>query len=225
MEIKFKKLNPKAYAPVYTTDGAAGMDFAFSDAMEEDGYLQAIRKDGTNAYSEYPRWERYFQCNEHGYMHSMWVIPAHATVKIHTGIAVELPKGTCGLLVARSGIANHYHVAPADKCGVIDCDYRGEIIIHLTNENNKDFVIQDGMRIAQMIVVQAPQYQLIETATLSETARGKKGFGSSGWILEDQNRRPEHDTSTGGQAYCNTFTYTNTAVDCNAKAKDCETGG
>lgn len=102
------------------------------------------------------------------------------TAFIHTGIAVELPAGTVGLVYARSGLACKQDLAPANKVGVIDCDYRGEIMVALHNHGGETRRVERGDRIAQLVI--APYYtaQFAEAEELSETVRGAGGFGSTG---------------------------------------------
>lgn len=108
------------------------------------------------------------------------VIGAGETVFVHTGIAVELQEGTVGLVYARSGLACKKDLAPANKVGVIDCDYRGEIIVALHNHGKEPRTVSGGERIAQLVI--APYYtaEFEETQNLSETVRGTGGFGSTG---------------------------------------------
>ncbi len=107
-------------------------------------------------------------------------IPAGETRLIATGIAVELPSGTVGLIYARSGMACKQDLAPANKVGVIDCDYRGEIMVALHNHGKAARSIAVGDRIAQLVI--APYYvaEFEEAETLSDTVRGVGGFGSTG---------------------------------------------
>lgn len=102
------------------------------------------------------------------------------TVFLHTGIAVELPQGTVGLVYARSGLACKKDLAPANKVGVIDCDYRGEIMVAMHNHGKEVRTVSDGERIAQLVV--APYYvaEFEEAETLNDTVRGEGGFGSTG---------------------------------------------
>jgi dUTP pyrophosphatase len=102
------------------------------------------------------------------------------TVFIPTGLAMELPKGCAGLLYARSGLACKRGLAPANKVGVIDSDYRGEFIVALHNHGLEPQTVANGERIAQLIItpVLTPAYE--ETADLSTTDRGVGGFGSTG---------------------------------------------
>ena len=107
-------------------------------------------------------------------------VKAGETVFVHTGIAVELPLGTVGLIYARSGLACKQDLAPANKVGVIDCDYRGEIVVALHNHGAEIRHVAAGDRIAQLVV--APYYtaEFAEADVLSETVRGEGGFGSTG---------------------------------------------
>ena len=107
-------------------------------------------------------------------------ISAGETVFVHTGIAMELPAGTVGLIYARSGLASKQDLAPANKVGVIDCDYRGEVVVALHNHGKILRRVNAGDRIAQLVI--APYYtaEFIETDELSSTVRGAGGFGSTG---------------------------------------------
>ena len=107
-------------------------------------------------------------------------IGAGETKFIHTGIAIELPAGTVGLVYARSGLACKQDLAPANKVGVIDCDYRGEVMVALHNHGKEARTVCGGDRIAQLVV--APYYaaEFAEVESLSDTVRGEGGFGSTG---------------------------------------------
>ena len=102
------------------------------------------------------------------------------TAWIPTGIAMEVPKGCAGLVYARSGLACKKGLAPANKVGVIDSDYRGEITVVLHNHGLTAQTVSSGERIAQMVItpVLTPEYQ--ESEELSNTGRGQGGFGSTG---------------------------------------------
>lgn len=99
---------------------------------------------------------------------------------IKTGISLAIPEGYAGFIYARSGLSCKKGLAPANKVGVIDCDYRGEIIVALYNHSNEDRVISNGERIAQIVIEKAEQFEFLETDCLDETDRGEKGFGSTG---------------------------------------------
>ena len=107
-------------------------------------------------------------------------IKPHETVMIPTGIALELPVGYAGLIYARSGLATKKGLAPANKVGVVDCDYRGEIMVALHNHGKEARKVEAGDRVAQLVI--APYYtaEFAEAETLSDTVRGAGGFGSTG---------------------------------------------
>ena len=102
------------------------------------------------------------------------------TAWIPTGIALEVPKGCAGLVYARSGLGVKRGRAPANKVGVIDSDYRGQIHVVLLNHGKTEQTIQHGERIAQFLItpVLTPAYE--EAEELSDTDRGAGGFGSTG---------------------------------------------
>lgn len=110
---------------------------------------------------------------------SVTILPG-ATAFIPTGLAMELPKGCAGLIYARSGLACKRGLAPANKVGVIDSDYRGEFIVALHNHGQEAQTVSHRERIAQLIItpVLTPAYE--ETDELSDTGRGAGGFGSTG---------------------------------------------
>ena len=102
------------------------------------------------------------------------------TVFLPTGLSMALPKGYVGLVYARSGLACKYGLAPANKVGVIDSDYRGEFMIALHNHGTEARVVEHGDRIAQLVVTPVIQPDYYEADTLDETSRGTSGFGSTG---------------------------------------------
>lgn len=108
------------------------------------------------------------------------VIKAGETVLISTGIALEIPNGFAGLIYARSGIATKRGLAPANKVGVIDSDYRGEIMVALHNHSNTEQTIAVGERIAQLVITPYITAAFEESAELDDTIRGTGGFGSTG---------------------------------------------
>lgn len=107
-------------------------------------------------------------------------IDAGKTEFIKTGIAVEIPEGLVGLVYARSGLACKRGLAPANKVGVIDSDYRGEIMVAIHNHSDKSESIADGERIAQIVFAPYVTATLEESETLNDTVRGVGGFGSTG---------------------------------------------
>ena len=102
------------------------------------------------------------------------------TAFIPTGLAMELPVGDVGLIYARSGLACKRGLAPANKVGVIDSDYRGEFIVALHNHGEQPQVISPAERIAQLVVTPVLMPEYVEAASLSDTQRGEGGFGSTG---------------------------------------------
>ncbi len=102
------------------------------------------------------------------------------TALIHTGLAMEIPQGYGGFIFARSGLATKRGLAPANKVGVIDADYRGEVMIALYNQSKETQTVEKGERIAQLVLLPAPQAAFIEADTLEDTTRADGGFGSTG---------------------------------------------
>lgn len=108
------------------------------------------------------------------------VIPPHATVLVPTGLAMELPEGFAGLIYARSGLATKRGLAPANKVGVVDCDYRGEVKVALLNHTDEPQSVSAGERIAQLVITPYLTAEFVEAEVLSDTVRGAGGFGSTG---------------------------------------------
>lgn len=102
------------------------------------------------------------------------------TVVIPTGIALELPEGYAGLIYARSGLATKKGLAPANKVGVVDCDYRGEVKVALYNHSSSAQTVAAGERIAQLVITPYITAKFVEAEELSSTVRGAGGFGSTG---------------------------------------------
>ena len=99
---------------------------------------------------------------------------------VHTGIALEIPDGYVGLIYARSGIATKRGLAPANKVGVIDSDYRGEILVALHNHSDKQAKIDAKERIAQIVITPYVTADFVDSDLLTLTQRGADGFGSTG---------------------------------------------
>ena len=104
----------------------------------------------------------------------------HSTVVIPTGIALELPVGYAGLIYARSGLATKKGLAPANKVGVVDCDYRGEVKVALHNHSEETQIVSPCERIAQLVITPYMTARFTEVEELSSTVRGAGGFGSTG---------------------------------------------
>lgn len=108
------------------------------------------------------------------------VIEAGETYVVKTGIAMEIPEGYAGLIYARSGLATKCGLAPANKTGVVDSDYRGEIMVALYNHSKEAQSIAPGERIAQLVITPFLTADFMEAEELTDTQRGSGGFGSTG---------------------------------------------
>ena len=102
------------------------------------------------------------------------------TKLIKTGLAMEIPAGYAGLIYARSGLASKRGLAPANKVGVVDADYRGEVMVALHNHSNIPQTVAHGERIAQLVVAPFLKADYVVAEELSDTVRGVGGFGSTG---------------------------------------------
>lgn len=107
-------------------------------------------------------------------------IASGETRLVHTGISMAIPQGYVGLIYARSGLASKRGLAPANKVGVIDSDYRGEIMVALHNHSSEAQTICDGERIAQIVFTAYMGADFLEVDELDSTERGEGGFGSTG---------------------------------------------
>ncbi|MBQ8689938.1 MAG: dUTP diphosphatase [Clostridia bacterium] len=107
-------------------------------------------------------------------------VAPHTTVMLSTGISVEIPVGYCGLIFARSGLASKRGLAPANKVGVIDADYRGEVKVALHNHTDLPQTVENGERVAQLAIVPFLKAEFTLADELSDTVRGDGGFGSTG---------------------------------------------
>lgn len=107
-------------------------------------------------------------------------IEPHETKMVPTALAMEILPGFAGFIFARSGLASKRDLAPANKVGVVDSDYRGEIIVALHNHGTKPQTIEHGERIAQMVFLPYLTAKFVVRKHLSSTKRGSGGFGSTG---------------------------------------------
>ena len=107
-------------------------------------------------------------------------IEPHKTVMIHTGLSMEIPEGYAGLIYARSGLASKRGLAPANKVGVVDADYRGEIMVALHNHSSQPQTIAPFERIAQLVIAPFLKAEFTLVEELDTTERGEGGFGSTG---------------------------------------------
>ena len=147
----YKKLYESAKTPTRGSEDAAGYDL----------YACGYENQMFNA----PNWEVYINPGD--------------TIKINTGIAVAIPKGYFGGIYARSGLACKTGLAPANKVGVIDSDYRGELIVCLYNQSPLPQKVAKGDRIAQLVIHSCFTVGWDEVDELDDTKRGEGGFGSS----------------------------------------------
>lgn len=103
-----------------------------------------------------------------------------ATGKVPLGIAMEIPQGYGGFIFARSGLGVKHGIVPANCVGVIDSDYRGELIAFLYNHAKETYVIRPGERVAQLVILPAALPEVRVCDSLTDTQRGEGGFGSTG---------------------------------------------
>lgn len=125
--------------------------------------------------SEYSAGADLYACTE-----ADLVIEPGETVVVKTGIAMEIPVGYAGFIYARSGLATKEGLAPANKVGVVDADYRGEIMVALHNHSKETRTVTAGERIAQMVIAPFLTAEFLPCEELSDTVRGEGGFGSTG---------------------------------------------
>jgi dUTP pyrophosphatase len=111
---------------------------------------------------------------------SPMTILAGGRAMVPTGIAIALPPETEGQVRPRSGLAAKHGVTVLNTPGTIDADYRGEVQVILINHGSSKFLVERGMRIAQLIIAPVTRVQLVEVQTLDQTSRGEAGFGSTG---------------------------------------------
>ena len=109
-------------------------------------------------------------------------IGTRETAVVHTGLAAEIPQGYVGLIFARSGLATKKGLSPANKVGVIDSDYRGELRVPMINLSDESYTVQPGERVAQLCIAPVWQAAFVPAQTLRETDRGTGGFGSTGTV-------------------------------------------
>lgn len=151
----FKRLHPRAVLPRYQTDLAAGMDL--HACLELDEESAAI-----------------------GGLLVRPIARGGTPLLIPTGWAVAIPPGFEGQVRPRSGLAVKHGVTVANAPGTIDADYRGELKVALINLGTEDFLVEQGARIAQLVIAPVAHASIVEAAELQATARGEGGFGSTG---------------------------------------------
>lgn len=148
--LKIKKLHDAAIIPTLGSEYAAGYDLY---AYLNDEYSTNNRR---------------------------VTIKPHTTVKLGTGISLAVPQGYFAAIFARSGLATKQGLRPANCVGVVDCDYRGEVIVALHNDSDESRIVTHGDRIAQLVLLPYQHMSIKEVNELDETARGDGGFGSTG---------------------------------------------
>lgn len=165
IEVKVKKLSDTAIMPTYGSEKAAGMDL-YADISQE--YMSKNKSNDSFA----------FTLDKNG-VYGM-IIQPHSTAIIPTGLSIEIPDNCFGGIYARSGLASKQGLRPANCVGIVDSDYRGEVMVALHNDTQGIQKIENGQRIAQLIIQPYYTIDLIEVNNLSETDRGEGGFGSTG---------------------------------------------
>ena len=161
MKIDIQRLTDTAKIPTRGSEYAAGYDL-YVDVRSTpalDDYREQFRKN-----------------------HGVIFIKPHTNAKISTGISVAIPKGHFGAIFARSGLASKQGLRPANCVGVIDADYRGPVMVALHNDSNITAQVNDGERIAQLVILPCQDIEFEEVDTLDTTDRGSGGFGSTGKI-------------------------------------------
>lgn len=148
--IKIKKITPNAIMPTKGSEYAAGWDL-YANSYE------GVKSDNWSL-----------------------IVPPKSTIKIGTGFAIAIPDGCFGGIYARSGLATKQGLAPANKVGVIDSDYRGEVIVALYNHSDLPVTIHKGDRVAQLVIQEYIPFIFQEVEDLDTTERGDGGFGSTG---------------------------------------------
>ena len=108
------------------------------------------------------------------------IVKPHQTVKIDTGLKMELPNGTFGAIYPRSGLATKQNLIIRNTVGIIDQDYRGNLIVALYNDSDVDQTVPAGSRIAQLVITPYVAVEFNDVEELNETERGEGGFGSTG---------------------------------------------
>lgn len=177
--IKVKKLFDSAIIPYRATDGAAGYDMSLCMEADEE-YVSSNIYD--EAFEILTFSDKIKLLNRDGYLktdYGVYIMPGRK-VHLHTGIAMEIPKEYCGLLMNRSSLSNLDQLTLCDNVGLIDSDYRGEITLHLLNESNEIKYLQNHTRICQIVITPYLSSSMVEVDKLSYTKRGYKGYGSTG---------------------------------------------
>lgn len=148
--------------------------------MKEDSLFMRVRRLQPTAVLPARATKESAGLDLHADLSAPVVIAPREVVRIPTGIALSLPIGTAGFVFARSGLGFNHGVVPANGVGVIDSDYRGEILVALRNHSDTPYEVAHGDRVAQLVIMPVAAPYIEEVAQLDDTARGASGWGSSG---------------------------------------------
>ena len=177
MTLKFKRIDSKAQLPKYATSGSACFDLSIivDNGKNYPRSLSAV--EGALTHTVSYGYDKDGAVNTDKYMIT---IEPHCSVAFHTGLKCEIEPGKSMKIYDRSSTGIKSALLLSNGVGVIDSDYRGEIMIALTNLSNVPRVIYSGDRVAQAEIVPIIQEDIIEVDELSDTERGESGIGSSG---------------------------------------------
>ena len=176
---KYSCTTPFAKTPIRSTSGSAGYDMSVCMAADPEllhSPFASMEMNQINIFdgSTYLQKDGYIKCQ------SGIILMPGKTVKIHTGIKMEIPNGYCGLLMNRSSLANNSRLTLCDNVGLIDSDYRGEITLKLHNGSDSIRFIMNNERVCQMVFIKYGELNFDVAIRLSETSRGEGGYGSTG---------------------------------------------
>ena len=176
---KYSRTAPFAKTPIRSTSGSAGYDMSVCMAADPEllhSPFASMEMNQINIFdgSTYLQKDGYIKCQ------SGIILMPGKTVKIHTGIKMEIPNGYCGLLMNRSSLANNSRLTLCDNVGLIDSDYRGEITLKLHNGSDSIRFIMNNERVCQMVFIKYGELNFDVAIRLSETSRGEGGYGSTG---------------------------------------------
>lgn len=171
--VKFKRLSPEVQLPHYATEGSACMDLrAFLYATTYEGKTESNSTVYVKVGVEKLQGENFGK----KYIH----LDSNTRVLLTTGLFVEIPEGYVLKIKGRSGLSHNFHVVLTNSEGVIDSDYRGELLVALVNNSGRSKKIYQFDKIAQIELQKVEYFEFEEVETLSETSRGAGGFGSTG---------------------------------------------
>ena len=182
---KYSRIAPFAKTPIRSTSGSAGYDMSVCMAADPELLHSPFASMEMNQISIFDG-SPYLQ--KDGYLHKDGYIKCSdgiilmpgKTVKIHTGIKMEIPKGYCGLLMNRSSLFFISRLTLCDNVGLIDSDYRGEITLKLHNGSDSIRFIMNNERVCQMVFIKYGELNFDVAIRLSETSRGEGGYGYTG---------------------------------------------